>query len=86
LRIHGRVQGVWYRGWLIEEAKALSVDGWVRNRLDGSVEAVIAGEAAVLRELIRRCHEGPKLARVTAVTEAAEARVPEPGFTQRPTA
>ncbi|MBT6510918.1 MAG: acylphosphatase, partial [Rhodospirillaceae bacterium] len=43
--ITGRVQGVWYRAWTTEEASELGLDGWVRNRRDGTVEAVFAGDA-----------------------------------------
>lgn len=84
LRIHGRVQGVWYRGWLVDEAERAGIDGWVRNRGDGTVEAVLAGEPGALRELIRRCHRGPPMARVTRIDEAEEKSVPGRGFTQRP--
>lgn len=84
LRVHGRVQGVWYRGWLVEQARALRVDGWVRNRTDGSVEAVLAGDPAAVRTLIERCETGPRLARVERIEAAETAEVPSPGFAQRP--
>jgi acylphosphatase len=86
LRIHGRVQGVWYRGWLVEAALAHAVDGWVRNRADGTVEAVLDGEPEAVRALIERCREGPKLARVTRIEEAATGERPQTGFVQLPTA
>jgi len=85
LRITGRVQGVAYRAWMAREAAALGVAGWVRNRRDGSVEAVISGPAAAVRDLVERCRRGPSLARVAAVDEASEAVAPEPGFRQLPT-
>jgi acylphosphatase len=85
LRIHGRVQGVWYRGWLVEEAVARSVDGWARNRADGTVEAVLAGEPGAVRSLIERCREGPRLARVQRIDEAPVEETPAPGFVQLPT-
>lgn len=85
LRISGRVQGVAYRAWMAHEAAALGVSGWVRNRRDGSVEAVISGPEAAVRDLIERCRRGPSLARVAAVDEAVEAVAPEPGFRQLPT-
>ena len=82
LRIRGRVQGVWYRGWLVEQAVAHAVDGWVRNRRDGTVEALLAGDDAAVRALIQRCHEGPRLARVASIEETAETARPPPGFVQ----
>ena len=85
LRIHGRVQGVWYRSWLVEEASSRSVDGWVRNRADGTVEAVLAGEPGAVRALIERCREGPRLARVQRIDEAPAGETPAPGFVQLPT-
>lgn len=82
LRIRGRVQGVWYRGWLVEQAVTHAVDGWVRNRADGTVEALLAGDAAAVRALIRRCHEGPSFARVASIEESPETEPPLPGFVQ----
>lgn len=73
VRIYGRVQGVGYRNWLQEEALELQISGWVRNRTDGTVEAVLHGEAARVDDLIRACHRGPPLARVDKVlSEPAE--------------
>ncbi len=86
LVIHGRVQGVFYRGWTVETARALGLRGWVRNRRDGTVEAVIAGHEEAVGRMIERCHEGPDAARVERV-EAGEASGELPaGFEQRPTA
>lgn len=72
LQIHGRVQGVWFRGSMQAEARRLGVGGWVRNRSDGSVEALIAGEAASVRRLVDWARSGPSGARVTKVIEAPE--------------
>lgn len=80
VRIRGRVQGVWYRGWAADEARALGLSGWVRNRADGSVEAVLAGDADKVRAMIERCREGPPVARVDHVEEAPEPGPVEPGF------
>lgn len=85
LRIHGRVQGVWYRGWLVEEAAAHAVNGWVRNRGDGTVEALLAGDEPDVRALIERCREGPRLARVARIEELPATELPAAGFVQRPT-
>jgi acylphosphatase len=73
LRIRGKVQGVFFRESTRLEASRLGLTGWVRNRDDGSVEAVAEGEQATLEEFIRWCHRGPQAARVTDVerTESA---------------
>ena len=67
--IRGRVQGVGYRAWVENRARAHGLEGWVRNRRDGSVEALFAGPADVVAELIARCRRGPSTARVDAVAE-----------------
>ena len=86
LRITGRVQGVGYRDWCLRTARAANLTGWVRNRADGSVEAVIQGPALRIETFVAACHAGPPLARVTAVeTAAEEAAETEPGFRQLPT-
>jgi len=86
LRIHGRVQGVWYRGWMVEEAEKLGLDGWVRNRRDGSVEAVVRGDETLIRHLVERCREGPPAARVSDIEETPTEEKVSPGFHQAPTA
>jgi acylphosphatase len=67
--ITGRVQGVGYRAWVEHQAVANNLEGWVRNRRDGSVEALFAGPAQVVADLIARCRRGPSSARVDAVAE-----------------
>lgn len=67
--ITGRVQGVGYRAWVEHRAKACGVHGWVRNRRDGSVEAVFAGSAELVSEMIASCWRGPSSARVDLVRE-----------------
>lgn len=59
LLISGRVQGVGYRDWMRVKARALGLDGWVRNLSSGEVEAVAAGTPAAVRNLIIACHSGP---------------------------
>ena len=68
--ISGRVQGVWFRGWTIQEATARGLAGWVRNRRDGTVEAVFAGDAAAVDAMIDACRRGPPMARVTDLERA----------------
>lgn len=65
--ITGRVQGVFFRAWTKEQADALGVRGWVRNRADGSVEAHVEGKAAGVAELIDRLRRGPPVASVHEV-------------------
>jgi acylphosphatase len=86
LIVHGRVQGVWYRGWTVDTARALGIDGWVRNRRDGSVEIVAQGPEEAISLFIERCHQGPAAARVDRIEiEETDEAVPT-GFGQRPTA
>ncbi len=65
--IEGRVQGVWYRGWTVDTARALGLDGWVRNRRDGSVQALFSGLNDAVDEMLRLCAEGPPSASVSSV-------------------
>lgn len=85
LRITGRVQGVGYRAWLAAQAASAGLDGWVRNRRDGSVEALLSGPADVVDRVMAACRRGPSVALVDRV-QAAEAEPPDhPGFAQWPT-
>jgi acylphosphatase len=65
--IRGRVQGVGYRAWVEYQAVASHLEGWVRNRRDGSVEAVFAGAPKAVAEMVALCRHGPPSARVEAV-------------------
>lgn len=85
LSIRGRVQGVGYRWSMTREAERLGLAGWVRNRLDGSVEAVVAGDAEGVEALIVWAQRGPAGAAVIAVNVEEAAGVFD-GFEQRPTA
>jgi acylphosphatase len=67
--IRGRVQGVGYRAWIEHQATARRLEGWVRNRRDGSVEVLVAGPDAIVADMIEQCRRGPAYARVEAVTE-----------------
>jgi acylphosphatase len=67
LRIEGRVQGVGYRAWLAGAARRLNLAGWVRNRRDGSVEAVVSGPPADVERVVSACDGGPPAAAVTSI-------------------
>jgi acylphosphatase len=69
--IRGRVQGVGYRAWVDHQATQRHLEGWVRNRRDGSVEALFAGPEDVVAAMIAACRRGPSSARVEAVQEEA---------------
>ncbi len=86
LRIEGRVQGVFYRASLIDEARRLGLAGWVRNRRDGSVEAVVQGPPAAVQALIDWAHQGPPRAQVNAVQVGAVPAQAITGFERRDTA
>jgi acylphosphatase len=90
--VRGRVQGVGYRMWTEEEASRRGLEGWVRNRRDGAVEAVFAGQAEAVDAMIEACGRGPPAARVEAVDQrdasADELALRNPGapFSLLPTA
>lgn len=89
LRITGRVQGVGYRYALRSEAQANGINGWVRNRRDGTVEAVVQGDLQAVEKLLAWAKRGPPAARVTQVSEqAAQGGFDRPysGFEQLPAA
>jgi acylphosphatase len=69
--IRGRVQGVGYRAWVDHQARTYGLEGWVRNRRDGSVEALFAGSAEVVAKMTALCRRGPSSARVETVMEEA---------------
>jgi acylphosphatase len=89
--IRGRVQGVGYRAWVAHTADGLGLAGWVRNRRDGSVEALFAGSADVVTDMIAHCRRGPSMARVETVAEelgnddALNLRAPGEVFSVLPT-
>jgi len=85
--IGGDVQGVGYRAWMEREARAAGVRGWVRNRLNGDVEALFAGPPDAVEALCAACWRGPAHARVenVEVVEADSALGPGAGFRQIPT-
>ncbi|HXF53784.1 MAG TPA: acylphosphatase [Hyphomicrobiaceae bacterium] len=86
VRIEGRVQGVGFRAWTEMEAKALELAGWVRNRHDGSVEAVFQGEEDAVKTMLDLCRTGPPGARVDRLEVIAEGSGALKGFSVLPTA
>ena len=84
LAIYGQVQGVWFRESMRLEAERLGVTGWVRNRRDGSVEAVVQGDEAALAAIERWARRGPEAAEVARV-ESSEAQGDFASFEKRPT-
>ncbi len=80
MRIEGRVQGVWYRGWTVQQAIGRRLAGWVRNRSDGSVEALFAGPKPAVNEMIEACWRGPPSARVSNVIVRPTDPPERPGF------
>ena len=84
-RITGRVQGVGFRAFVEQAAERLGVSGWVRNRRDGSVEAVIAGDTSKVDEMLTLCWQGPPAAKVDGVS-VEDAPAPDGrGFGMKPT-
>jgi len=83
LKVHGRVQGVFYRDWTVATARELGVAGWVRNCSDGTVEAHLEGDDEAVQLMIERMRAGPPRARVERIDQ--EECEPEhlPGFDRR---
>ncbi len=86
IRIDGQVQGVAFRDWMKRTCRELGLTGWVRNRRDDSVEAVISGDPELVADLTELCHRGPPLAQVAEVTVLAEEDGTFSTFEVRPTA
>ncbi len=78
--VHGRVQGVGYRYFVLRQAQALGVSGFARNRADGSVEVVAEGSEQALADLEARLREGPAFSEVSEVDREAVPARGQPGF------
>jgi len=83
--VTGRVQGVWYRGWTVDEARKRTLDGWVRNRRDGTVEALFAGPKQDVLDMIDACQHGPPSAQVISVDVTVADDPGQGAFRQRQT-
>jgi acylphosphatase len=86
VRISGRVQRVWFRGWTLKTATSLNLSGWVRNRRDGTLEAVFEGEHDAVERMLSLCHDGPPHAKVTSIEVGEETPANLSGFRSRDTA
>jgi len=78
--IQGRVQGVWFRGWTLQQAQQRNISGWVRNRRDGTVEALFSGPAEEVDKMINACRIGPPVARVGSLTQYPSDPPEDEGF------
>lgn len=85
VRIEGRVQGIGYRAWTCHTALKLGLNGWVRNRRDGSVEAVFQGTADTIERMLALCREGPPAAHILKIDVEDCGEGSFRGFEQRPT-
>ena len=86
LIISGRVQGVFYRNWTVATARTLGLAGWVRNRLNGDVEALVQGDPAAVAHFVTLAWQGPPAARVDAIAQTPADIGEFDGFAQRATA
>ena len=86
IRIEGLVQGVGYSAWVDYNCRQLGLTGWVRNRRDGSVEAVLQGSAAAVSQMLRLCEQGPRLAEVSRLEIIDEPEGASESFEILPTA
>ena len=82
--IHGRVQGVFFRDWTVRNASSLHLDGWVRNRSDGTVEALFVGPDEEVEKMIKMAHVGPPAAKVSEIGRTEAMGITQKGFIQKP--
>lgn len=80
VKIEGRVQGVGFRGWVLSRAHTFRINGWVRNRRDGSVEILFSGPVSSVDSLVNECRRGPRVARVDRISLIPTDPPPHPGF------
>ncbi|HUB96130.1 MAG TPA: acylphosphatase [Stellaceae bacterium] len=85
MTVEGRVQGVGYRVWAVGEATRLGLRGWVRNRRDGSVEALLIGAPDSVDAMVEACRHGPRAARVARLSRESATDDGTQGFHERAT-
>ena len=85
LLIFGRVQGVFFRDWTVNAALKLGLNGWVRNRTDGTVEVMLVGENDAIDKMVQQCWVGPKKAKVDNIESTNAIGIVKNGFEQKPT-
>lgn len=83
--IEGKVQGVGFRWWITEWANARDLEGWVRNRREGTLEALFHGPEESVNHMVEACQHGPQAARIRKVRQYDDEPPEDPGFIQRPT-
>lgn len=83
--IYGRVQGVGYRSWTVRNARKLGLTGWVRNTVDGTVEALFCGDTNAVEAMIEGCADGPLAAKVERIERKLCDTPPPSTFAQLPT-
>lgn len=82
--ISGQVQGVFFRDWTVRNASELGLDGWVRNRSDGTVEALLVGLEADVDRMVKMCDVGPPAAKVTGIEITKAMGITKKAFVQKP--
>ena len=85
LRLKGEVQGVGFRQWAIAEANTRKLNGWVRNRGDGSLEILISGPYSAVQDMLKACARGPEEAQVAKIDITREDTAPAAGFKRQAT-
>jgi acylphosphatase len=83
--VEGRVQGVGFRAWAVDEASRRGVRGWVRNRRDGGVEALLIGDTEAVEAMIEACRKGPRSAHVASLAREQAGDDASAGFHARAT-
>ncbi len=86
VRVEGNVQGVGFRAFAVRQALALSLKGWVRNRTDGALEALVTGQVKDVERFVQACMRGPEGAKVKNIDLIADTDPGSQGFVELPTA